>query len=36
MIGLLVTGSRGFVSGTSSQAPARSFWHRLVDWFLGR
>jgi len=36
MIGLLVTGSHGFASGTSPQGPARSFWKRIFDWFLGR
>lgn len=36
MIGLLVTGSHGFVSSSSLQRPARAFWRRLVDWLRGR
>ncbi|NIK87684.1 hypothetical protein FHS83_001002 [Rhizomicrobium palustre] len=36
MIGLLVTGSHGFASGTAPLAPPRSFWRRVIDWLMGR
>lgn len=36
MMGLLVTGSHIYASGTAPQAPARKFWRRIADWFLGR
>ncbi len=36
MIGLLVAGSHTLASGTLPQAPARRFWRRIADWFLGR
>jgi hypothetical protein len=36
MIGLLVTGSHNFASGTAPEAPHRRFWQRVFDWLLGR
>lgn len=36
MIGLLVTGSHNFASGTAPEGFNRSFWRRILDWILGR
>jgi hypothetical protein len=35
MIGLLVTGSHGFATGTLPKTPSPRFWRRVMYWFLG-
>jgi hypothetical protein len=36
MIGLLVSGSHAFAEGTVPERPRPRFWHRVMEWLLGR
>jgi len=36
MMGLLVTGSHGFASGTTAVVERPKWWRRLIAWLRGR